>query len=279
MTRLSVRFFLFKNFIKFYSKATTYSRVSSPYLSGLAKNVLEDDRNFYAYPIIQHLRAELLQNNKRIEITDFGAGSKADAQSIRPIKSVARHSAIDARTGKMLFRLVNWRKPRNILELGTSLGLSTLYQASAALNAKVTTVEGCPPIARIARENFRRMGLSTINQINATFQDALTKILHKTQIIDYVFLDGDHRAGASIRYFEQILPHLGNDSLFIIADIYWSEEMQMAWHQLKQRPEITASVDFYDFGILFFRKEEKQKKHFQLVPSSWKPWKVGFNHR
>ena len=273
MTNISTRFFLFRGFADFYRAARTANNTHSPFVYDLAQAVLEDDRTFYAFPIIEHLRNELLSNDKKLDIEDLGAGSKADSKLQRPIKSVARHSAVEARVGKMLFRLVNWHKPGNALELGTSLGISTLYQATAALGAQFTTVEGCTSIAEVAAGNFRKTGFSQIRLINDSFDRALDQILADPGVsLDYVFLDGDHRSGSSIRYFERILPHLHNDSLFLLADIYWSKEMKEAWRKLRRHPAVTLSVDFFHFGILFFRKEQRLREDIKLVPAIWKPW-------
>ena len=143
---------------------------------------------------------------KPLEITDLGAGSKVTPRKQRTVSNIARHGAIDARTGQMLFRLVNWRKPSIVLELGTSLGISTMYQASAALSARVITIEGCPSTARTALQNFEAAGLSGIELINRSFDEGLDLVLADVDRIDYLFLDGDHRAGASIRYFEPSTP-------------------------------------------------------------------------
>ena len=273
MTSISTRFFLFKGFIDFYRKAHTANNLHSPFVYELAKVVLEDDRAFYAFPIIEQLRSKLLLDETLLFIEDLGAGSKADPQSKRPVKSVARHSPVEARVGKMLFRLVHWRKPKNILELGTSLGISTLYQASAALGAGITTVEGCTAIAGVAEQNFKRTGFSQIRLINDSFDEALGHILRPSgPKLDYVFLDGDHRSGSSIRYFERILPFLQNDSLFLLADIYWSPEMKTAWQELCRHPAVSLSVDLFHFGILFFRQEQRSREHYKIVPAAWKPW-------
>ena len=273
MTNISTRFFLFKGFIDFYREAHTANNIHSPFVYELANAVLEDDRTFYAFPIIEQLREKLLADNVLLPIEDLGAGSKADPKMLRSVSSVARHSAVEARVGRMLFRLVNWRKPRHILELGTSLGISTLYQATGALSAPVTTVEGCTSIAQVAEQNFHRTGFSKIRLINDSFDRALDILLREsTAGFDYVFLDGDHRSGSSIRYFERILPSLHQDSLFLLADIYWSQEMKTAWQELCRHPAVSLSIDLFHFGILFFRKEQRTQQHFRIVPRIWKPW-------
>ncbi len=272
MSLLTTRFKLLNRFVGFFWKANTVYGIHSPFVYEVAKNILEDSRTFYAFPIIEDLRGRLLKSNHRVHISDFGAGSKASKKLVRTVGHITRHGSISPYVGKLLFRLVNHFKPLTILELGTSLGISTMYQSAASLNAKVLTIEGCPETAELAGKNFTRTGMNWIEVVNDQFEIALPEALKALQKIDYVFIDGDHRANATIQYFQDILPHVHNDSLIVVADIYWSDEMMQSWQQLIAHPDVTLSLDFYHFGVLFFRKEQREKSHFKLVPKWWKPW-------
>ena len=272
MSLIITRFKLLFRFITFYWKANTVYGLHSPFVYELCQQILHDNRTFYAYPIIESLRGQLLKSKRAIEITDLGAGSKVSSKKVRSVSSIAKYGAISPEVGRMLFRLVNHFKPENILELGTSLGISTLYQSSAALNAKVITIEGCPNIADLASRNFKHSGMRWIQTVNASFEIALPEVLDQLQEVGYVFIDGDHQSRATIKYFDTIFPYLNDESLIVVADIYWSDEMVNAWNQLQQHPQVTLSIDFYHFGILFFRKEQQQKVHYKVVSKWWKPW-------
>ena len=276
MSLVITRFKLLLRFMAFYWKANTVYGLHSPFVYELCQKTLHDNRTFYAYPIIESLRGQLLKSNRKVEITDLGAGSKVTPNKIRTVSSITRYGAISPEVGRMLFRLVNQFKPTTILELGTSLGVSTLYQSSASLNAKVITIEGCPNTADLAKQNFINSGMRWIQTKNASFGAALPEALEQLQKVDYVFIDGDHQSQATIKYFNTILPCLHNDSLIVVSDIYWSSEMMNAWNMLKSHSDITISIDFYHFGILFLRKEQKQKVHYKVVSKWWKPWSFLF---
>ncbi|MCB9277152.1 MAG: class I SAM-dependent methyltransferase [Lewinellaceae bacterium] len=277
MKRILLYILLFGRFLRYYFSARTRHNLHGPFAYALTEAIIEDTRTFYAFGIIEQLRKKLLRDKQTIRVTDYGAGSKVAAGPLRRISSLARYSAISPATGRMLFRLVHFTKPRRMLELGASLGISTAYQGAAALGASFITIEGCPETARYASQNFQRLGLANIHLLNGQFQHLLPQALQHLQRLDYLYLDGDHRAGASLSYFQQCLPYAHSDSVFVIADIHWSREMEDAWLEMQRHPAVTLSVDLFHIGLLFFRKEQRQEKHYAIIRARYKPWLAGLS--
>ena len=60
---------------------------------------------------------------------------------------------------------------------------------------------------------------------------------------------------ATKKYFEMCLPNIHNDTVFVFDDIYWSKGMENAWNYIKGHSEVKATVDLFQFGLVFFRKE------------------------
>jgi len=263
------------HYARFFLAARTRYDVHSPFLYQFLEEVLEDDRYYYAFGENEMLRRRLLNDRGRLQIDDFGAGSKANPARERSIRDVARHSAVSSAAGRFLFRLVQFVKPSRMLELGTSLGISAAYQAAAARRARFLTIEGCPSIAEAARENLDRFGYSKVEISTGKFTEKLPEALEKLEQLDYLYLDGDHRRGASLQYFEQCLKYAHPESVFVIADIYWSEEMREAWQQMKAHPAVRLSVDVFHFGLLFFRREQLEPSHIKLIKARYKPWRLG----
>ncbi|HFC01093.1 MAG TPA: class I SAM-dependent methyltransferase, partial [Phaeodactylibacter sp.] len=174
-----------------------------------------------------------------------------------------------------LFRLVNFYKPKTMLELGTSLGISTLYQASASLNANFITLEGDPEIAKLARFHFEKFKIKNITLVEGQFDHTLLPALQRLKSLDYIFIDGNHRMQPTLSYFEEALKFAHNESVFVFDDIHWSEEMEAAWEKIKAHPQVRISIDLFHMGIVFFRKEKREKEHFVLLPLKWKPWASG----
>ncbi len=230
----------------------------------LAEAVIFDKRDFYAFEDIAYIRSQLFQNHHIIDVKDYGAGSKSNTKNRRKISEIVKNAATPEKVGSLLFRLVNHFKPSTILELGTSLGIGTLYHAFAASKSKIYTIEGCPNTAKLAQETFHLLQLPNITSKVGRFEEILQSTLEEIKQLDYAFLDGNHRKEATLQYFEQCLPYAHNDSVFVFDDINWSSDMQAAWTTIKDHPKVTLTIDLFRLGIVFFREEQAEKEHFQL---------------
>ncbi len=239
--------------------------VHSPFVFEFITQVLNDDRIYYCFQAIEQVRSQLKIDNRLLELEDFGAGSRIDASYKRKVQSIAAGSLKPRKFARLLFRMVLFYKPSNILELGTSLGITAAYLASANIQTPVTTMEGAKEVAKIAAENFKKLQLKNITVIQGNFDNTLQQVTaSNTAGLDFVFLDGNHRKEPTIRYFEQLLPGTHEHSILIFDDIHWSKEMEEAWQQIKAHPAVTLTVDLFFIGIVFFRKEQIIKQHFTV---------------
>lgn len=265
---------LFFRYARYYFKASTQFDSTSDFAQKFALIVLEDNRNFYAFQIIKSLRAYLKQQETLLQIIDYGAGSQVRRSSKqRALSDLVQTAPVGAYSGKILFRIVQYYKPKVILELGTCLGISTLYQAYAALNSRLITIEGSPDVAQIASDNFRRFEMNNILQIVGNFDEHLAPALESVDQLDLFFVDGNHTKEATLRYFEKGLEKANSNSIFIFGDIHWSKEMEEAWSQIKKHKKVSHSVDLFYLGIIFLKNDIQTPEHLTLIPSQFKPWK------
>ena len=267
-----INFNLLKSYIKYYFKASSLYQVHSPFVYEFAEQILEDDRNYYAFNDVEKLRYMLQRNTSKVQLTDYGAGSQQGLQKQKSVGQIAKSAASRQWQCQTLFRLVNFYKPKTMLEMGTSLGISTLYQSSASLNADFITLEGDPNIAALAQLNFDELKAENITLEIGQFDQTLTPSLKKLKQLDYVFIDGNHRLTPTLAYFEECLKYAHDKTIFVFDDIHWSDEMEEAWLQVKAHPSVTVSIDLFHMGVVFIRQEQKQKEHFELIPLKWKPW-------
>jgi predicted O-methyltransferase YrrM len=263
-------------FIKFYWRAHTRYDVHSPFVSDLLANTIEDDRQYYIFEEVKAQRETLALNDDPVKIIDYGAGSQLGRKNSTTVCKVAKYSAISPGSGRLLFRIAKFMHPARYLELGTSLGISAMYQIAANLQARMTTIEGNPEVAAIARENLRRAGFQQVKVLEGPFREVLPRLLQEKEQFDFFHFDGDHRFQPTLDYFEQCLELSHKDSVFCIGDIYWSAEMVRAWKELKNHPRVRLSIDLFHFGLLFLRTEQIEKEDFTLIASRWKPWRMGF---
>lgn len=267
---------LFLRFLKFYLKAKTRYNVHSPFVFDFTESVLEDDRWYYAFSEVEALRDFLKNDKTKIQVTDFGAGSQFTPGKERSLSSIAKFSANSRLGCQYLFKIVAKYRPSAMLELGTSLAISTAYQALAAKKARFVSIEGDPNVAMYAKKSLELLKIKNVEQYLGVFEEQLPNALKSLQKLDYLFVDGNHRMEPTLAYFNQCLAYAHEDSVFVFDDIHWSAGMEQAWKAIQQHPSVTLTIDLFFFGVVFFRKENREKEHYQLVPWLWKPWRIGF---
>ncbi len=236
----------------------------SPFVYRLIRDVLNNRQSFPAYKQVEQLRERLKKDNTLLHVEDFGAGSVHGTTQQRSISSIARNAAKPAKYGQLLFRLANYYECQTMLEIGTSLGISTTYLALARPGGEVITVEGAPAIATAAAQNFESLGISNIRQKTGDFDHILPGLLEQTPPFDLVFIDGNHRQEPTLRYFEWLLPHLHNDAVLIFDDIHWSAEMEKAWEAICNHPAARCTIDLFFVGLVFLRREFHEPQHFRI---------------
>ncbi len=250
-------------YFKYLLSAKGKHSAQAPFLFSFITKVLNKKEVDENCKQIELLRKELCYSEKIIQITDFGAGSSINNQKQRKVKDVAKNSAKNAKFGQLLYRICKFYNPQNIIELGTSLGVSACYLAKANSNSKVYTFEGCPKTAAIAKENFKKLNLENIDISVGDFKKTLTPKLEEIKNIDLAFIDGNHQENPTITYFEEILKYANNDSIFIFDDIHWSKGMENAWEYIKAHKKTTLTIDLFFVGIVFI-KSELSKENFTI---------------
>jgi len=238
--------------------------VHSPFVFEFITKVLRDKKEYDSYRKIESIRKELLNHPQIIHVDDFGAGSTIMKMNERKVKDIARSSLKPKKFAQLLFRIVNYYKPEVIVELGTSLGVTTSYLASCNQNAKIYTCEGAEKIAAVAQNNFNQLGLQNIELISGNFDNTLPPLLSRLNTIDFAFIDGNHRKEPTLNYFYQLLSHSTNSTILIFDDIHWSKEMEAAWHEIQQHPSVTLTIDLFFIGIVCMNDAIKVKQHFSV---------------
>lgn len=237
--------------------------IHSPFVYQLNEAVLQEKIPFYSFDEIESIRAKLLLTQKKIKVNDLGAGANKKAKSLRYINRICKDSCKPPAQAQTIYRLVYHFKPNTILELGTSLGLTTAYMAKANPKAKITSIEGASEIAKIAKVNFEKLKIKNIDLRVSAFDQTLDAYLDSVEQLDFVFFDGNHQEEASLKYFEKCLEKASSDSIFVFDDIYWSKGMHNAWEKIKKHKKVKITIDLFHFGIIFFR-ENQVKENFTV---------------
>ena len=248
-----------KDYLLHRFKAKTRHGVHSPFVYRLIDKVIYDFEPKKVYADIEALRKQLLNDKRSIQVTDLGAGSKVNNDQTKKISDIARNALKPRRLAQLLYRLAADLKPLNIIELGTCLGITTVYLQNASPKAKVYSLEGSPETAAVALETFQKAGLTNIAEITGNFDDTLPGVIKELDQLDFVFVDGNHQRDATIKYFEWCLAKVHEDTMLIFDDIYWSEGMKEAWSVIKAHPRVTVTVDLFWIGLVFFKKGQAKE--------------------
>ncbi|OYX82116.1 MAG: methyltransferase [Flavobacteriales bacterium 32-34-25] len=254
-------FFQIKAYLKFLWHSKNEHAVHSPFVFSLITKCFYDKKTKPEYSLLKEYRNALLANKNSIEVTDFGAGSKVFKSNTRIIAQIAKTAGISPKRAELLFRVTHYFQPENILELGTSLGLATSALALGNKKAAITTLEGCPNTLAIAKNQLQLFNITNIEFITTDFSEYFTT--HNSQLTTHnlIYFDGNHSKKATLEYFELLLPTIANDSVWIFDDIHWSADMEAAWEIIQKHPKVTVTIDTFQWGLVFFRREQP-KEHF-----------------
>ena len=236
--------------------------VHSPFVFAFIKNVLNTKSKGPSIDAIELYRQRLLNNQKEITILDLGAGADPKGNKSRTIAQIAKGALKPKKYSSLLSRIVKYYQPSQVLEMGTSLGITTCYLAHGVPNASVVTMEGAPTVAHEALTTFKNLGFQNIQLIEGNFDQSLPNYLQSVSTIGIAYVDGNHKYEPTMQYFNLLLTKSDEHSIFIFDDIHWSSEMEKAWAEIKADARVSLTIDLFYIGIVFLRKGQKEQEHF-----------------
>lgn len=239
--------------------------VHSPFVYHVVRDVITgrhpDDAPVRA--AVAAYRRALESDRERLFVESIGAIYRKAQE--RRVCDIARKTSTSERYGLMLARLAADWKPSGILELGTSLGVSTAYLATGCPEADIVTIEGLQPVADVARRQLGMARLSNVTvmcaDINAGLEDAIAAL--PCGVVDMAFVDANHSEEATLRYFETIMSHRAERCLIVFDDIFWSAGMTRAWNAIIRDPRVMSTIELPRMGLAFVRPG-CQKEHYSV---------------
>ena len=252
--------------------------VHSPYLFEWVRMVMMDKNSFYIWGEIERCREKMLRDERESEFVDYGSGKlkgengklKGENGERRRVCDIARRSLAKRKYAQMLSRLVNWLgashrlengsgtayslefRGLTIVELGTSLGVTTAYMAAMDSRNRVVTFEGCEAVANIAKENWKALNINNIEcRIGKIDVEQLARDIEH---LDVAFIDANHTYVSTCKYFDVLAGKVREKSVIVVDDIHYSEEMEKAWKAICADERVTSTIDLYQMGLVFFDK-------------------------
>jgi predicted O-methyltransferase YrrM len=186
----------------------------------------------------------------------------------KKIDSILANEVLPPAWLSMLVQTGTFIGAKKILELGTSIGITTSSLATIPTAALVVTFEKDPNLVEISKDLFLSRASGSIvkvcsGDINSTLLPYLAAM--DGEPLDLVFVDANHQKAPTLEYVKVLEPYLNSVSWVILDDINHSQEMQDAWKQLRTLNTFDATIDLYRFGILI-KNPNLQKTHYTLFP-------------
>jgi len=159
-----------------------------------------------------------------------------------------RMLAVTKETGELLNMILRLKEAKNMLEVGTSVGYSTIWCAEAISenSGKIITIEQNQDKIKRANENFQKAEISDIITIKEGKAINILKELNmkdeNQNSFDFVLIDADKE---NIKeYFDLILPMVGVGGVIVTDNMLYPEkyrnDMKKFSDYIKTNPKVRA---------------------------------------
>ncbi|MDR1335461.1 MAG: SAM-dependent methyltransferase [Tannerella sp.] len=217
--------------------------VHSPFAFHLITRVIEERCPYYFYHELATARQQLLHSDRSI----IRHGRRVS------VRNLLRKQGVTQKESELLFRLANYCKPRFILTLGSSAGLVPLSLTGYASGLHCLTLESEPGLAALAQTLLSEKARSRVEIRTGACDKLFPEALEAFPQIDCLFLCREPDAASLADFFRQSLPHMHDETVCIMEGIRTSSAKYRLWRQCCLHPEVTATIDLYAWGLLFFR--------------------------
>ena len=196
---------------------------------------------------IEQWRTEHSQDNDHLVDGSLGAPVDYDqGLTVSDVVSASRKQGDAFR----LFSLAKDFDCRNIIELGTNVGVSSAYlRLGQAGSGTVSTFDASAYRLRLAKQLHDTCEINGIDLVMGMFDDTLPKRLIDLGNIDMAFIDGNHHFSPTMSYFDQIYAKSAATCIFVFDDIRWSTGMRQAWAALKSDSRFSLLIDMVGMGV------------------------------
>ncbi|MEM6733888.1 MAG: class I SAM-dependent methyltransferase, partial [Myxococcota bacterium] len=204
-----------------------------------------------AWAEIEKQRERLLRDFSSLDSLGSGAGPYDSGHTVAEVANVSKHE----RECQVLYAIARVFAPRNVIELGTNVGISGAYLAAgiraAGSNGTLHTLEASGRRLELAKAIHRELGFaSSVVHHQGLFDDILPEVLATMDSVDVAFIDGHHLYEPTLRYFEAIRERSTSGTLFVFDDIAWSEGMRRAWSEIERDPSVAIALRIGGVGLV-----------------------------
>lgn len=243
--------FQVKSYLRHWLTTVDEHSIHSPFFFDFYQRVIVNKQPAPDTTRIEAVRSKLLINQTEVAYQDVGSSSKHFKTSKRKLSDIAHTSLLPQKWAQLLYRIALFTEAKKIVELGTSMGLTSLY-LSQVPKSTVYTFEGNPSMINVAITHFEFFTVKNIILIEGNIDNTLSDHLQNPAKVQFAFIDANHRFEPTLHYFDLLAKRMGDKGIMVIDDIHASPEMDKAWQEMKHHELVYGSVDLFRMGILFF---------------------------
>jgi predicted O-methyltransferase YrrM len=227
--------------------------IHSPFVFEFVNKVLFDKTYYSEYKKFTSVFSALKHSDQKLPVTDLGDCSKHFADKFRTVQDLLKVSSVSPKYGKLLFRIARHYKPAAIIELGTSIGISSFCLALGNPASKILTIEGNRSLCDFSQVLFENLTIRNVCIVQGNFDEVLADLPAEFSSPQLVFIDGNHQYEPTWHYYAHFSRSM-NEGILIIDDIYWSAGMRRAWKEIVKQNTKYVTIDLFRMGIILIRK-------------------------
>ena len=217
--------------------------VHSPFIYNLITKVIEEKTPYYFFDDIENFRKELLSREN-------------------PVNTLAARETQHKNYGALLFRLANFFKCRNVLQIGTSTGVMSLYLALPLRNSceyyALEERSGMLKYIQIFAEN---RSLKNLHLMEGAYAENLQKLKSENDSFDFIFINTKGDSEKTNEALQLVETYIYENTVMVIDNIRSDDAIKKLWSQIKNRPDVTLTIDLFSLGLVFFNPQLHKRHH------------------
>ncbi|MAQ70033.1 MAG: hypothetical protein CMD23_02935 [Flavobacteriales bacterium] len=223
-----------------------------------------ESEDILAFNRCEAYRKSLLNNHTLISYEVFGQNKSMQ------VSEICRQATSKSIWAQFLYLITKKNQSPYFLEVGTNLGVSGSYILEALKSksdSNFITMEGLSQLCQIANEQFFKISSSQkYTIIEGLYATTFPELFRKKINFNILFIDGNHRKDATLKYFNNLKSHLKLPAVLIFDDINWSDEMKQVWKIIKSDSDVSYSIDMFKLGVIIINKKTNKfkAKHYYL---------------
>lgn len=231
------------DYLQFLLVSTNRHGIHSPFIYNFADKVLyaKSEENF---EFIENQRLTMIQSRAKFLNTT--------------LSHFTSNFTLSSKYCKLLHRMVLHYKPETIIEYGKNNGILLNYILTASLQSNSSIQYHYDYDSSCQEDQIKIKTLELFSENSKVELFSPWEIRNDDSKKWFIFYGTDFWEN-----FDAAKSFIDEQSIVIISQFRQTNELFTQWKQLSNLPEVTASIELFNMGILFFRKEQP-KQHFIL---------------